>query len=480
VDTLTEKQAKTAKPSPEECEEQARVTGEHPVPGVAPLGGEGTSTGVNLAPGSNDDGWIVPPPVQLADGTTVQLYKDGEALHAGFEAIRQAKFRICLEMYIFASDETGCAFADLLSKKAREGCQVYVVYDSFGSIATESKLFAEMARNGVKVREFHPLAPWRARFAWMPVTRNHRKLLVIDNEQAGLGGLNVAGEYAGSWVVASKRRACDFWRDNAIGIRGPGALHFMRAFTRTWHYTTHRRSKLERLELLYNLDGVCGGSCDWPRLDGRMGHWHPRPRRNGDGRLWAVNNPAEPLRDVEPGQLGILGSVPRPRSPLRPFLNRMFSAAKKSISLTMAYFAPHDDLIEALCNAARRGVRVRLMLPAKCDVPALMVAARSFYETLLTAGVQIYERQNVILHAKTLVIDGQISMVGSTNLDYRSIEYNLELSALVRSAEFGRQMEELFDNDVKFAKRIRLKDWRHRPNWDRGVQWLVSRARYLL
>ena len=475
MDAVTDRQLRTA----EECDETAKATGENPVPGVAPLGGEGTSTGVNIGPGTDDDGWIVPPPVQMADGTTVQLYKDGEALHAGYEAIKEAQFRICLEMYIFASDETGWAFAEQLSKKAREGCRVYVVYDSFGSIGTESKLFDEMQRNGVKVREFHPILPWRARFDWMPVTRNHRKLLVIDNDQAGLGGLNVSGEYAGSWVVRSKRSACDFWRDNAMGVRGPAALHFMRAFTRTWHYAANR-TKLERLELLYNLDAVCGGACEWPRLDGRYGRWHVRPRRNGDGREWAVNNPTEPVRDREPGQIGIMGSVPRPRSPLRPFLNKLFSSARKSISLTMAYFAPHDDLIDALCDAAKRGVKVRLMLPAKCDVAALMVAARSFYETLLTAGVQVYERQGVILHAKTLVIDGQISMVGSTNLDYRSIEYNLELSALVRSVEFGRQMEELFDNDVKFAKRIRLRDWRHRPLYDRGVQWLVSRARYLL
>jgi cardiolipin synthase len=476
VETVTERQLQTAA----ECDETARVTGENPVPGVGPLGGEGTSTGVNIGPGTDDDGWIVPPPVQMADGTLVQLYKDGEALHAGYEAIKEAKFRICLEMYIFASDETGWAFAELLSKKARDdGCRVYVVYDSFGSIGTDGKLFEEMRRNGVTVREFHPMLPWRARFDWMPVTRNHRKLLVIDNDRAGLGGLNVAGEYAGSWVVKSRARACDFWRDNAMGVRGPGALHFMRTFSRVWHYTAHR-TKLERLELLHNLDAVCGGACEWPRLDGRYGRWHARPRRNGDGRAWAVDNPAEPVRDVEPGQLGIMGSVPRPRSPLRPFLNKLFSSAKRSISLTMAYFAPHDDLIDALCDAARRGVRVRLMLPAKCDVPALIVAARSFYETLMSAGVQVYERQGVILHAKTLVIDGQVSMVGSTNLDYRSIEYNMELSALVRSVEFGRQMEELFDNDVKFAKRIRLRDWRHRPFYDRGVQWLVSRARYLL
>ena len=148
--------------------------------------------------------------------------------------------------------------------------------------------------------------------------------------------------------------------------------------------------------------------------------------------------------------------------------------------MTMAYFAPPDELVEQLCRAAKRGVRVRLMLPGKCDVNALITAQRSFYETLMGAGVQVYERQGVILHAKTMVIDGLISMVGSTNLDYRSIEYNLELSALIRSAAFGRQMEALFEHDVRFARRITLGKWRHRPTWDRFVQWGVSRARYLL
>jgi cardiolipin synthase len=181
-----------------------------------------------------------------------------------------------------------------------------------------------------------------------------------------------------------------------------------------------------------------------------------------------------------PGQLGILASTPTVHSPLRPFLNKLFREAGRSIWMTMAYFAPHDDLIEELCAAARRGVKVRLMLPGRCDVKALMVAARSFYETLLDAGVEIYERQGVVLHAKTMVIDGTISMVGSTNLDYRSIEYNLELSALIRSAAFGRQMEDLFENDVRYAKRMSKGMWKRRPTMDRVVQWVVSRARYLL
>ncbi len=120
------------------------------------------------------------------------------------------------------------------------------------------------------------------------------------------------------------------------------------------------------------------------------------------------------------------------------------------------------------------------MLPGKCDVNLLVTAARSFYEKLLSAGIEIFERQEVILHAKTMVLDGELSILGSANLDYRSIDYNCELSVLIRSQEFGQQMRDLFDNDVKFAKRITMKEWRRRPWFDRFGQWAVNRARYLL
>jgi cardiolipin synthase len=433
-----------------------------PLPGMHAQGEAGTSTGLNIEPGSDDDGWIVPEPVRLGDGSVVQLYKDGEALHAAYEAMKSARRRICLEMYIFGSDDTGRAFADLLCQKAREGVRVYVIYDSFGSIATDPRMFERMRHAGVRVKEFHPFWPWEGKFSWRPLNRDHRKLLVIDEDVAWLGGMNLGGEYGGSWVVKNSASPCDLWRDNGIGIRGAAALKFFESFRRTWRYAT-RRGRLRTAEYVYNLDGVCG-ACEWPVV---------RRRKRGQ----TVIRGEEP---EQPGQLGILASTPTVHSPLRPFLNKLFHEARRSIWLTMAYFAPHDDLIDELCAAAKRGVRVRLMLPGRGDVSALVVAARSFYETLLGAGVEIYERQGVVLHAKTMVIDGTIGMIGSTNLDYRSIEYNLELSVLVRSAAFGRQVEALFENDVRYAKRMTLGSWRRRPIWDRVVQWMVSRARYLL
>jgi cardiolipin synthase len=430
----------------------APVTATPPSPTLRPSGhrskkrprvsqGEaGTSAGINIAPGSDDDGWIVPHPARLSDGTRVQLYKDGEALHAAFEAIKHARKRICLEAYIFAADDTGCAFGELLAEKAKQGVRVFVIYDAFGSFGVQHLwrerpiIFETMRRSGVRLAEFHPTRPWEGRYSWRPVNRDHRKLLVIDDDLAGLGGLNVGGEYAGSWVVHNDKRECDLWRDNAVGLVGPAARLLLQSFRNTWGY-------------------INGGG----RI-GRAAFHHP----------------------IGDGDLGILASVPTIKSPLVPLLAQRLRGARSSIDLTMAYFAPPEDLIDILCRAARRGVRVRLMLPGRCDINLLIVAARSFYEKLLSAGVEIYERQHVVLHAKTMCIDREFTILGSTNLDYRSIEYNCELSALIRNRAFGEQMNALFENDVKFARRIVLKEWRRRPWLDRFAQYCTNRARYLL
>jgi cardiolipin synthase len=403
----------------------------------------GVAAGINIAPGSDDDGWVVPPPVTLSDGTRLQLYKDGEALHAAYEAIKHARRRVCLESYIFADDDTGRAFGELLCAKARDGIAVYLLYDSFGSFSDKQlwcpkpAMFDRMRRSGVRMQEFHPMRPWESRYSWRPVNRDHRKLLIVDDDIGGMGGLNVGREYAGSWVVASSEgHQDDPWRDNAIGLVGPAVRHLLRAFAAAWSYCA-RGGRIQRAFYEFGLKD----------------------------------------RD-EP--FGLLASVPTMCSPLQHYLCQYLRAARKSIEMTMAYFAPDDQLINELLRAARRGVRVRLMLPARSDVKALIWAAQSFYDRLIDAGVEIYERQSVILHAKTMSVDQAHSIVGSSNLDSRSIEYNCELSAIIRNETFGKQMHDLFENDVCYAKRIDPALWRERPMRDRFVQWAVSRARYLL
>jgi cardiolipin synthase len=407
----------------------------------------------------------------LGDGSTARLFKDGQGLSAALGAIEAAQQQVCLEVYIFHSDDTGRAFAEALARKAREGLGVFVIYDSFGSMESDPAMFEMMRRAGVHVAEFHPIRPLYTKFAWRPFNRDHRKLLVVDNHVAGFGGLNVGTEY-GSGFLSPRARRCDLWRDNGVGIVGPAAVRFGECFARTWHYV-QRGGKMATAEYVYDVDlGQRRG-----RVSGVGNRASGREKRIKRFRDPAEDDPRQPRLL---GELGIVASVPAPNSPVVPCLLSFLRSATRSLDLTMAYFAPSDAFIGELIGAARRGVRVRLMLPGQCDVPLVRFATRSFYEMLMDAGVQIWERQGAVLHAKTMVVDERTSVIGSLNLDYRSIEYNCELSAVIRNAEFGRQMADLFEHDAEHARRVQLATWRKRPWRDRLVQWAASRARYLL
>lgn len=397
---------------------------------------QGIARGLNLTPGTEDDGWRVQPPVSLSDGSQIRLFKDGEALRCWYDAVCSARHAIFAESYIIADDDTGRAFRDQLIAKARSGVHVFLIYDSFGSHNTPHEYFDRMAREGVRVREFHPMALWRCRFSWRPFNRDHRKLLIVDNHFVGLGGLNIANEYGGSWLGKAPVQPETLWRDCGIALEGPAAGPFVESFRRTWTYVT-RGGRSARAFLAHNLDGARG-------------------------------------------PVGMLSSVPSMAAPISRLLSDLLRQTRKSIDLTSAYFAPGDELVNLLCRAARRGARVRLMLPSLTDSRIMVTASRSFYEQLMASGVEVYERQQARLHAKTLVIDGVISLVGSTNFDYRSIDYNCELAAIIRSEPFALQMMELFEHDVTFSRRIDPRDWRRRRWLDRVVQWAVNRSRTLL
>ena len=415
------------------------------------------ASGLNLRPGSLDDGWVATPPVTLTDGTRIQLYKDGEGLLAALTAIRNAKKRICLEIYIFHNDATGKVFADALSERAAAGVAVYLLYDSLGS-GEAKPLLKQMRDAGVRLAEFHPMAPWRCRFSWRPWNRDHRKLLIIDNQIGGLGGLNIGDEYAGKWVAGSAASMKHLMRDHAIGISGPSVLPLMRSFAASWHYVKNG-GQIRRALYMHHLD------------IGRS----PKGRRVGKQRSYRPS-----AHRVLRGEFAVLASAPTLCSPLRPLLNDLLKNAKSSISIIMAYFAPDDEMIINLCHAARRGVHVRLILPARSDIHIMVIAARSFYSRLLEAGIQIHERKGAVLHAKGLVVDRRYTMLGSPNLDYKSIESNLEISTIIDSPEFAAQTEHLMDHDIRFSRKISRSEWRRRPWVDRLVQWVVSRVRYVL
>ena len=424
---------------------------------------EAAERGLNLLSGSADDGWHPPDPIITPDGNRLTLFKDGEAARAAYRAIERAKHRVLLEVYIWPSDETGRMFADLLAVKARAGVRVFVIYDGFGSLLAEKSMFDTIRKGGGHVLEFHPFLPWRAVWGWRPFTRDHRKILVVDSDIAGLGGLNVGNRYAGNWVADHARvDPAKMWRDAGVGIVGPAAASFARSFGRTWRYLL----KPGPIRRTLHTSGL---NLPDPAKGPRIGKSREVSRDAVDGEVLA-----------DGADVGCLASAPTLTSPLRPFLHELLRGSRHSIEMTMAYFAPDDELVGELCDAARRGVRVRLMLAGRSDATILIVAARAFYARLLEAGCEVYERQGAMLHQKSIVVDGRASVLGSTNLDYRSIEFNLEVSAVVRGAAFAGQLAALFDHDASFARRIEASDWRDRPYRDRLIQAAVSRARYLL
>jgi cardiolipin synthase len=414
--------------------------------------------GLNLGVGHADDGWQTPEPVTLADGTRVRLLKDGEALGRALKAIKTAKRSICFEFYTWANDATGRAFADALIERAAAGVRVYAIYDGFGTLGGNDRvMFDRMRRAGIRVKEFHPMRPWECDYSWRPFSRDHRKLVVIDNDFAITGGLNIADAYAGSWVAPNDLKPIQLWRDTGLSIHGPSAAPFLACFSKTWTYL-HRGGPIRRV--LYTGGVTIPKSAKGHRI-GRGRQKQSRPE------LLAADS------------LGVIATAPTLASPLREILYGLIRSARRRIRMTMAYFAPDDELIKVLCEAAARGVKVELMFGAKSDLPLMVTAARAFYERLFTGGITVYERQHVILHAKTLLVD-DIAIIGSTNLDYRSIEFNCEISAVIRNAQFAQELSNLFDHDVKFAQRINQHEWKRRTVWTRLTQRAVIHFRQLL
>ena len=438
----------------------ARTTGPHPTGPKRRLRDllRKNEVGINVPPADLDDGWVTPPPVTLADGSQVTLWKDGEALKRGYDAIAEAKHLVCFEFYTWNADSTGRAFAELLMKKARDGVRVYCIYDSFGVLGgNDRQMFRDMRRAGVKVAEFHPLRPWDGNYSWRPFIRDHRKMVAVDDHYAGIGGLNIADPYAGAWVAPNDLKPVQLWRDSSVGVVGPSSKYFRTAFARTWNYV-QKGGRISRVAYLGNLQPP-------PKTKGH---------RIGAARMGKLSDAVVPE-----DSLGLLALAPTLASPLRPILYSMINGAARRVRMTMAYFAPDDELIRSLCDAARRGVKVQLMLGAKSDLPIMITAARAFYTRLMAAGVEIYERQYVVLHAKTIVVDNY-SVIGSTNLDWRSIEFNCEMSAVVRSDQFASLMDGMFEHDMKYAHQIDPSEWGNRPLLDRVAQWITIHARQLL
>jgi cardiolipin synthase len=346
-------------------------------------------------------------------------------------AIMNARRHIDFETYIYGDDAVGRKLGDMLLVKQAEGVPVRLIYDSVGSIDTPASFFKSLRDGGVQVLEYNPVDPIKAGSRWRLTNRDHRKMLVVDGRLAITGGVNIAQEYsAGSSGRKQEGTEREAWRDTSVQIEGPAVSEFRKLFLDTW-----RRQK------------------------------GPAPPDAGDV-------PVHIERPDRNDLVRVVGSTPGDENRLTYVMYlAAFVHARNAIHLTNAYFVPDRQTVETLTGAARRGVDVRIILPGATDIPITRQAGRYHYTRLLKAGVKLYEHQSAVLHAKTAVIDGVWSTVGSTNMDTWSFVRNDEVNAVILSREFAKQMEDMFAQDLSDSREIRLEEWETRPLLPRIREW---------
>ena len=355
--------------------------------------------------------------VPFLDGNRVELLIDGPASFAALAAaIRSARTRVDMESYEF-DDIAGGAFADLLLAARRRGAEVNLIYDAWGADETKPELFDRLRQGGVKVLEYNPLRP-NTRVPIEVNARDHRKLLCVDGRVAITGGVNISRVYQNTPRHAMADPNDEAWRDTDVRIEGPVVAQFERYFMETWHQQK--------------------------------------------GPVLADAPPAPPPNPKGMTVQAIDGAPDNGQPLIYRTLLAAIALSQTSIHLTTGFFVPTPDLIQALEAAAKRGVDVQVIVPGRSTSDAAVSAGRSEYGRLLQAGVRLHEFQNRILHAKTVVIDGAWSAVGSSNLDWRSTVWNNEIDAIILDVDFGKRMEALFQSDLSTSKTIDLAAWQQR------------------
>lgn len=367
-------------------------------------------------------------------GNKVTLLQDGAATYpAMFAAIRKARNHINIESYIIDDDDVGRQFANLLLERQNAGIQVNMIYDSVGGFNTPKAFFDRLTAAGVAVLEFNPVSPLAGETPWLINNRDHRKLLIVDGQTAFIGGINIsnvnsAGSAGRRTAMAAENEVA--WRDTHTQIEGPVVGEVQKLFMRTWE--KQRGKPLAPRE------------------------YFPVLKAQGNEIVRAIGStPDDPYSLIYLTLISAIGN------------------AEKQVYLTNAYFVPDPQLLNALIDAARRGVDVRLLLPSHSDSALVFHAGRSHYSGLLEGGVRIYERRGRLLHSKTAVIDGVWSTVGSTNLDWRSFLDNDELNAVILGKAFGQKMQAVFAADIEASEAIILENWQRRSLSLRFKEWMA-------
>lgn len=366
----------------------------------------------------------------LTSKNAVKLLINGEQKFPEvLNAIQEAKYHIHIEYYIFEDDEIGQALAEAMIAKAKEGVKVRFIYDDFGSRDIRKKIVPWLIANGVEAYPF--LKVHFILLANRLNYRNHRKIIVIDGYTSFVGGINVSDRY----INGNTNQL--YWRDTHLRIDGPGTQYLQYLFLCDWNF--------------------CSETILEP-----------------DTTFFPAKTPKIP---EENKIVQIAASGPDSESPTILFsILQAINLATNEILITSPYFIPGESLLDALIISSLSGISVKLLVPGKSDSILVNSAARSYYNDLLKAGVQIYQYQKGFIHAKTMVTDKKVAMVGTANMDFRSFDLNFEVNAIIYDTQIATELSTNFYSDLRHAVKIDPEQWADRPLYK---QLLEKAARLL-
>lgn len=352
--------------------------------------------------------------LDIVRGNDVELLVNGEAtFNSIFEGIEKAENYILFQFYMIHDDGLGRRAKEKLSERARAGVDVYVLYDEVGSSGLPDSYVDELKAAGVHVSAFRPNQGLRNRFQLN--FRNHRKIVVVDGKAAWVGGHNVGDEYLGLDPAFSP------WRDTHVHITGPAALQLQQVVMADWYWATREIPDL---------------------------NWTPQAAGDKDRKVTIF--PTAPTKSLETASLFFVAAL---------------SAARERIWLSAPYFVPDEAVVKALQLAALRGVDVRIITSGKADSLPVHLAAFHYINQLHGLGIQFYSYEPGFLHEKVMLIDNDVSVVGTHNFDNRSFRLNFEVAAMVVDTDFAREMELMFEADMAHSQIIDSGNWNQQPLW---------------
>ena len=351
----------------------------------------------------------------LTDNNDVQIFTDGkEKFRALIDEMEHARKYIHLQYYIIKNDELWQKIEEVLLRKARQGVEIRVLFDSMGCRTMHNRDWERLEDAGIEVAEFFPavLGKLQLRVNY----RNHRKIAVIDGRVGFVGGFNIGREYLG------RDKKFGYWRDTHICIEGAAVTSLAVRFVLDWNYAASENLFLK--DYLFEI---------------------PEYQKNG----------REPMQ--------IISSGPDSRSKvIRNNYLRLIHLAKKNVYIQTPYFIPDEDILEALKIAAKSGIDVRIMIPCKPDHPFVYWATYSYLGDMIAADAKCYTYDNGFLHSKCMCVDGLVTCMGTANMDIRSFALNFEVNAVIYSAKTTRCLEDAFEKDIEKSTLVTRKMYRGR------------------